>query len=195
MIYIKRSFLFLVVLMIMNINIQCVADEGKYFISLYGGRATERKFLEVARFCFTDFIDSNIIVVSAGKKLTGYKDLLRLEAEGQIAKHWRYQKHWEINAVLILRWLKFPWDKYIDTSFALGDGISYATEDPKVEVDEIGWTSKMLNYLMLEWEFSVPDQHKWSVFMRNHHRSGIYGLIDDISGGTNIVTGGIRYYF
>jgi hypothetical protein len=120
---------------------------------------------------------------------------LRWECEAQLAKHWGYQQHWETNVAVVLRWLDFPWDHRLDTSFAIGEGLSYASVKPKIELDKLGHTSNLLNYLMFEWEFQVPRHDQWSVFTRIHHRSGIYGLINNVSGGSNMVTWGIRIRF
>lgn len=189
-----KKFLSLFMFLLISIHSRGLAEENNYFISLYMGRLTNRDFQELAVFEYKDFIDSRIIVVSLGKELYGYRDFFHLEVEGQAGKHWGYQDHWEINTALSFRWKKFPWDNYVDTSFAIGDGFSYAFADPKTEVDDIGRTSKFLNYLLLEWSFSVFEPN-WHVFSRIHHRSGIYGLINNISGGSNIVTGGIRYCY
>lgn len=176
------------------LNSQSFAYEDKYFISLYAGRATRRDFQNLAAFEYEKYIESKIVVISLGKEIYDYNDYFNFEIEGQLAKHWGYQNHWETNAVLSIRWKKFPWNDYINTSFAIGDGFSYAFKDPEVEVDDMGRTSKYLNYLLLEWSFSVYDPN-WSVFSRIHHRSGIYGLINNISGGSNMITGGIRYRY
>ena len=192
---IKISHLFVAAVMSMTFTLSGMADEGKHFVSLVWGRSTEKDLQALATFDYHGFVDSEIMLVSVGKEVKEFKAPLRLEVEGQIGKHWGYQKHWETNAALVLRWLKFPWDRHVDSSFAIGDGISYASEDPQIEVDKLGRTSKILNYLLLELECAIPDQDKWSVFMRIHHRSGIYGLIDGVSGGSNMLTGGVRLRF
>lgn len=189
-----KKILFLFIFLIICLHSRSFADGDNYFISLYVGRATDKDFQKLAVFEYGKYIDSKIIVVSLGKEIYDHKDLFNLEIEGQVGKHWEYQHHWEMNVVLSVRWNKFPWDDYLDTSFAMGDGFSYAFADPEIEVDDMGRTSKLLNYLLLEWSFSVFEPH-WSVFSRIHHRSGIYGLINNVSGGSNMVTGGIRYSF
>lgn len=113
--------------------------------------------------------------------------------------------HREYNAALILRWHKFPWDNYLDTSLAFGNGISYATKYPPYETDphgqlhgkehEINKVSKILYYLLIEWNFTHPKITPWSVFVRIHHRSGIFGLINGVDGGSNFIGSGIRYEF
>jgi hypothetical protein len=90
---------------------------------------------------------------------------------------------------------QIPRDHRLDTSFAIGDGISYASKKPKIELDKMGKTSNVLNYLMLELEFTMPRQPKVSLFTRIHHRSGVFGLINNVSGGSNMIVGGLRFHF
>ncbi len=104
------------------------------------------------------------------------------------------QKHFELNAILIYRWLKFPWDHILDTSLAIGDGLSYASQKPIIELKKQK-TSRLLNYLMVEIAFNYPNYPKLELFTRIHHRSGIYKLINNVSGGSNFLALGIRYQF
>jgi hypothetical protein len=113
-----------------------------------------------------------------------------------------WQEHMEYNAVLVLRFLKLPWDRFLDTSFALGEGISYSTKIPPIEVNQhainhgLGHNeSKLLNYLMVEAAFRIPATKRWHFFYRIHHRSGVYGLIRGVSDASNFVGLGIRYEF
>lgn len=130
-----------------------------------------------------------------GRELTGYRHYLRLEAEGQLVKHFDLMNHFEVNALVVLRWLPFPWDRYLDTSFAVGEGLSYATRDPAIEVEKHGRTSQLLNYLLFELAFCLPQHPRWDYFLRVHHRSGVFGLFDGVSGGSNLVGAGFRYRF
>ncbi|OEU60345.1 MAG: hypothetical protein BA870_01685 [Desulfuromonadales bacterium C00003094] len=133
--------------------------------------------------------------MAVGKGLADYKHYLRLEGEGQVAKHWGEQDHFEFNALLGLRWLPFPWDRYLDTSFAMGAGLSYATDEPEIEVEKNDRTARLLGYLMFELAMVVPRQPNWTLFARVHHRSGAFGLFDGVSGGSNVVGAGLRYTF
>ncbi|MBU0674203.1 MAG: hypothetical protein KJ950_06135 [Proteobacteria bacterium] len=126
-------------------------------------------------------------------------------AEGQSYEKSRqlgHDDHYEFNLVLVLRWLKFPWDRYLNTDFAFGEGISYATRCPPIEIDQHAINhgsayncSRLLNYLMFEFTFALPSAPATQFFYRIHHRSGDYGLINGVSGGSNFVGAGIRYEF
>lgn len=171
-------------------------DDTGWYLSLYGGKVSENSLHE---FLFesssVEFEDSKLLVVALGKKLTTYKGLIRIEGEGQVAKHWGDQDHYEFNGAVLFRWLPFPWDAYLDTSFAVGEGFSYATQKPELEIMEHDKTSKFLNYLSFDLEFVVPGVPRASLFTRIHHRSGCFGLINGVNGGSNAMTAGVKYSF
>ena len=97
---------------------------------------------------------------------------------------------------MVGRWLKFPWNDTVRTSIAAGEGISYASSIPKIEQERSpDKTAHLLNYLMLELELAPPDDPRWSVFTRIHHRSGVFGLYDGVSKGSNILAAGVRVRF
>jgi hypothetical protein len=116
-----------------------------------------------------------------------------------------YSHHEEFNGVAILRWHTFPWDHYLDTSLAFGNGFSCATKYPPYETDphgqlhgkehEIYNVSKILYYLLIELNVTHPKISPWSLFFRVHHRSGIFGTINGVDGGSNFIGCGIRYEF
>jgi hypothetical protein len=178
------------------LNSADASAEGRKFISFYAGRFSNTTFVDILQFK-TSFENSNVYVLALGKELTDYRNSVGIEVEGQIATHSGSQDHEEINALLTLRWLRFPWDPYIDTSFGFGNGVSYATEDPPLEIREADdhRTAQWLYYMMVEWAFSLPDLPQWSPFIRVHHRSSVFGAVDGLFSGSNFVGLGIRRYF
>ncbi len=172
------------------------AGEGRWFASVYGGRFSDNAFLEILAFQ-TEIKDSSIYVLSFGKELGRLGDKLAYEVEGQVAFHDGMQDHEELNAVFALRWLPLPWDRYVDTSIAFANGLSYATEKPpleKMEQDD-GKASNLLYYLYAEVAFEPLKDVPWELFVRVHHRSGVFGLINGIDSGSNFLGLGVRYYF
>jgi hypothetical protein len=146
---------------------------------------------------YSGFEDSYLTALAISRKMASYKDKIDLELEGQIVKHFEGQEHWEFNGLGAIRWLPFPWDKDLDTSFASGAGLSYATETPKVE-EELrgdGQTAQLLVYLMLELELALPDSQHWSLVSRIHHRSGAFGLFSGVTGASNAWGLGIKHRF
>jgi len=168
----------------------------KWYVSLYTGQYSDTALNEIVRLN-TAYEDSHVYVLSVGKGLGGYKDLIGYELEGQVARHAGKQDHTEVNCAFTLRWLPFIWDKYLDTSFAFGNGLSYATSDPELEIRESDdhRTNQLLYYILVEFAFSLPQRPDWDLFVRVHHRSSVFGLIGNISTGSNFVGWGLRYRF
>ncbi len=144
--------------------------------------------------------DAYIAVLSLAKRIHSFKKLpVDFEMEGQVGKHFGDQNHFEVNAVpVVFRWKNFPWDTYVDTSVAVGAGVSYAFEKPDIEENSVGKdksSPKLLGYLMLEFAFSLPDKPQWSFVTRVHHRSGANGLFDGRLDASNGIGLGIKYIF
>ncbi len=191
---VKACSVLVVVLALIILGQRTAAADGKWFACLYGGKVTDGGIVDV----FTlqaDYENSYFGAFAVGKAFWTYKDYIGMEAEGQVVKHWELQDHFEFNALLVIRWLPFPWDDHVDTSFAFGNGISYATEDPEIEEQAHDNVSKTLHYLMLELSFLVPNQAHWNVFIRLHHRSGVFGLYNGVDGASNALGSGVRYTF
>jgi len=163
-------------------------------VSLYGARLTDGDLGETISFD-AGFEDAYLVGVALSKRIYRWRQWFQFELEAQVAKHFDEQDHWEFNGLLVARWLAFPWDRYLDTSLAVGNGISYATETPEIEAKNHDETAKLLDYLMFELAFDVPRSDHWTVFTRLHHRSGAYGLFDGVHGASNAWAFGVRYHF
>lgn len=170
--------------------------DNNYSVTLYGARLLNGN-LSDASLAHEGFEDSYLVTLALAKRVASYKKKIDLEVEGQIVKHFGDQDHWEFNGLGALRWLPFPWDTYINTSFASGAGLSYAVETPKVEERRRGegQTQKFLTYLMIELAFSLPQLPDWSLVTRVHHRSGAFGLFNGVTGASNAWAFGIKYSF
>lgn len=168
--------------------------EGDWAVTFYGGKLTPDSLGKTLSFS-ADYVDSYVYVLAVSKKLLGYKNFAELEIEGQVAKHFGEQDNWETNGLLTVRWLLLPWDKYLDTDFAAGAGLSYALSTPSVE--ELGTpdTPKLLGYLMFEVAVSPRWTPNWSLLARIHHRSGAGGLFDGRRDASNALCFGIRHSF
>jgi len=147
---------------------------------------------------FNAELSSNKVWVAAlSRRLTTFWRDVDFEVEGQIGKHaGPDQHHWEVTALADLRWNRFYWDNTIDTSAAVGMGLSYAGELPAFEVAEHGSSNQLLAYIMFEFAFSLPKYPQWALVTRIHHRSSAYGIFeDDIEGASNALGVGIKYRF
>lgn len=102
---------------------------------------------------------------------------------------------YELDPYIAFRWANLPWNQYVNTSFAIGEGISYVTSIPSLEKQDNDNTKRLLNYLMLEATFALPAYPRLQLIARIHHRSGAYGLYHAGNTGSNDVGLGIRYLF
>jgi hypothetical protein len=104
---------------------------------------------------------------------------------------------------LIFRWKHFPWNDFITTTAAIGDGGSYTShlligekQDPGLRFgttpDDL---QKFLNFFMLEATFAVPKYPHLQIVTRLHHRCTLFGITSDSKQGSTNVGVGIRYYW
>jgi len=175
----------------------CVGP-GRRGLTVYGGQFVDNS-LPNDLLVFQDFdpVDSYIATVAYSQQIA-VRDSYRWETEEQFVQHFGEQDHQELNALILFRWTRFPWDKSLKTTFAIGEGLSYAVETPALEKEleaNDGGTNQWLNYLLLELTFAAPSWKNWSIVGRVHHRSGVFGLFDGVDGGSNILALGLRYDF
>ncbi|MCP5367115.1 MAG: hypothetical protein H6907_20040 [Hyphomicrobiales bacterium] len=167
----------------------------RWAIAGYLGLGTEGGIEDLPLF-EADFNAAYIATIEGSLEFFNIYDWVAVEAAANLTKYFHDQDNTEGNLFLILRWLKFPWDRWVDTSFAVGEGISYATPVGSIEKRRSPTvTSNLLNYLMFEIEVTKPGAEHWSGFMRIHHRSGVFGLYNDVSKGSNFLVWGLRYRF
>ncbi len=171
------------------------AGERLYSMNLYMARLTinhwEDFFIPGEEVTFKD---SYLAAATLTRRMGRYENKASFEIEGQVAKHFNIQKHWELNALVSARWEAFWWDDILDTSVAFGFGPSYATEKPEIEIENDGDTSRFLIYWMLELAVSLPDYPSTALIIRIHHRSNAFGLVAD-EGGSNALAAGVSYRF
>ncbi|MDO9229347.1 MAG: hypothetical protein Q8M86_11355 [Syntrophales bacterium] len=191
------KILFLFLLGLFSPLFPALAEESRErHITVYGAVMTDGALAETAVFTANLDREYRFATVAVGQKIGNLYQKIDFELEGQIAKHLSGQHHWEFNAVLVARWLSFPWNDTLKTSFAFGEGFSLASETPAFEEKYDGEkTNPLMNYLMLEFAFALPRHPRWSLVTRIHHRSGIYGLINGAQGASNAIGLGIRYHF
>jgi hypothetical protein len=169
------------------------AHSALYAVSLFGGVMTDNRWEEVFIPGEVDFRDTGLVAIALSRKIWDYKDKLSIEIEGQVVRYFGDQENWEFNLPIVFRWHAFPWDKWVETSFAFGIGPSYASEVPVEEIAREGSSEQLLVHWFAELEFGPPAS-LWSGILRLHHRSEAYGLVAD-EGGSNSLTAGIKRRF
>jgi hypothetical protein len=179
--------------------------DSQWDVFIYGGRYSETDLLPILLRGKTDYRKSDILVIGASKPLDYRFRFFDFEVEANVGKHFGIMRHWEANGLYIARVNNLF---SLPLSFAIGEGLSLASSNPKLENKPKGLdlenftiqvnsreSSVLLNYLMVELEAGEKDSDWPRVFFRIHHRSGIFGLYckPDPACGSNFVTYGIRF--
>jgi hypothetical protein len=138
-----------------------------------------------------------LVGIAASKQLWRYKDYFDLEFETQVVKHFGGEDNFEFNLPLMLRWNRFPWDDVVDTSIAFGDGPSIANGTPALEKAQYGGdhSGPLLNFVVIEFTFALPDHPEIQFVNRLQHRSGAFNLINNTSDASTAFVWGFKYRF
>lgn len=174
-------------------------------MSVYAGRYTDNSLPEeIALFKPLSFESATQVAAAYSEVFAAPSPAYRWEWEVN-GVHWSgEQNHQEIAGLGLFRWQSLPWDHWVDTSLALGNGLSLATEVPALEEafhPDTGST-RLLYHIVVEVEFArgmplgARGRHwldPWATFVRVHHRSGVFGLFDGVDGGSNTLALGLRY--
>ena len=104
----------------------------------------------------------------ANRKMFPFWRYFTFELEGQVIRHYRKQEHWEYNGLFMIRFHPFLLDPTVDIEFAVGEGLSYATNTPTIEVEQHpDASSRFLNYLVFEVAFTHAQYREWTLVTRN----------------------------
>lgn len=128
-----------------------------------------------------DWRDSDILGVAFSRRFATFAyndtDFLALEAEIGVAQRFGSQTEQEAWAALYARWLWFPWNDTIRTTFAVSTGLNYASgiSDYERARSGNGEGSRLFHYFAPEVTFASPDHPDREIVFRMHHRSGIKG--------------------
>lgn len=173
----------------------CLANDR--YLTLYSGVYTDDRLGDVLLSKPVDQLDSYLAVMAWSKAYQFQSTKHQWELEAQLGKHYRGQSHLELNLLAIYRWQKTPWDNILKTSFAIGDGLSYASDVPPLEAASHTNTgaARLLNYIMFEMTAAPPQAKDWAMVVRVHHRSGVDGLFNDVKGGSNVIAIGLKFRY
>ena len=166
---------------------------GKLDFLFYRGQMVSNDFRNIVFNQKRDYVPSFIRVAAVNYKLGDFYGPFTWEFEGQFAKHNGLQNHSEMNALLIARW-EIRWKDNLSFSWAVGDGLSVASEVPRTEKDENPSSGAAANYMMTEIDLGLPFLafHPRLMF-RIHHRSGVFGVFCRGTCGSNILTFGLKF--
>ena len=170
-----------------------------YAVTVYAGKSVRGRFTKLFWAPWdTDLENDYLLALSLSARLFELTDHLSLEIEANVARRFGEAELWEFAVPLILRWDDFPWNDTVYTTIGLSFlGPSYATEISATErrKSHNDKGSHWLNFFAPEITLSPPDDPGFAFVGRIHHRSGAFGLINGVSGGSSYVSLGVRYRF
>lgn len=175
-------------------------DEFQWAASLYSGIYTKRTFGETT-FNFPGELEKKYMHgVGLSRQLKRFWTHFTIEMEGMFVKHHGrhdegYQHYEEYVLAFLLRYDHFPWNEFIHTSLAIGDGFSLTSKLAKSEVQSRGKSRRFLNYLTVELAFTLPKRPEYSLVYKIHHRSGVAGLFGGVKGASDFYVLGLRHRF
>jgi hypothetical protein len=161
-------------------------------VTLYGGPFTKQDFLEF----FSEpveFDHAGMVTVALSREVGVLWKHIRWETEIGVTKWFGDQTHWEFTSAIVARWITFPWNDYVKTTIAVGDGPSFATKPPRLEKKNFDEAKRLQNYVFLELTFGLPRYPQWDFVIRIHHRSGVFGVLG--GSGSSIPAIGVKYKF
>ncbi|HRK19268.1 MAG TPA: hypothetical protein PK970_09955 [Hyphomicrobiaceae bacterium] len=174
-----------------------VNDDRKWALSLMAGYASIDADMQFAPKAWWDksFREEAVIVGAASYNVVRFLRHFTFEAEVGLGHRFGVgaTDGWVAGYI---RYDNFPWNHIIRTTVAASIGVNYISRLPRSERDEPGEpTSRLLHYFSPEITFALPDKPEHELVMRIHHRSGIFGLMNGVHGGSDAFVMGYRYRF
>lgn len=166
-------------------------------LSAFYGTGTEDNFSETVTNPFgADGSGDKVIGFTYARRFAWFADQLSFEGELMYARHFDRETYHEVGAAVYARWHKFPWNRHVVTSFAVGMGPSYTTIYPELEKQsDPNDRSKLLNQFNLEVTLAMPSRPRTSLIGRLQHRSGVFGFYDNVTDASNFLSLGLRHEF
>ena len=138
--------------------------------------------------------DVYLLGLSYGREFGSLGNALRFEWEIGASVHFGAETFASGHAYVIARWIWFPWNRWLMTTFAVGTGPSYATKRSKYEA-ESGTAARYKNGMMFEFTFGLPQEPNWQMQARIQHRSSIFGVLANAGSPSDYFSLGLKYRF
>ncbi|MDH5464777.1 MAG: hypothetical protein OEW60_04050 [Thiovulaceae bacterium] len=124
---------------------------------------------------------------------------LQFGFEVGLVQHYGLQEILETDIFYFIKFARIlPPSSFFNMDFTWGEGISYTFGEPTFDDDPFdapGEKYTFLNYFLLDLDFYLKKQSDVHLFLRVHHRCGIYGLIAPSNVGSSFLGYGLRYLF
>jgi hypothetical protein len=96
---------------------------------------------------------------------------------------------------LTARFVDFPWNRWVLTSFASGIGLSWMTSKSRYEEEDGDKTKRWNVGVFWELTFADPDRPDWAGLVRVQHRSPLLGLLPDHGNTLDFFVLGLKHRF
>jgi hypothetical protein len=173
------------------------------------GQAVQTDFTDIIIEPWTvDFVDLGLVGAAVSTRLGTINELfgsadqgdigddITVEVEAGTSYRFGEESLGELWGALYFRYDGFGWNDAVYTTVAINTGLSILSETSEFERDRSdGQSSLLLHYLAPEITFADPDNKNVELVLQIHHRSGVFGLFDGVSGGSNFIATGIRVRF
>ncbi len=176
-----------------------VAERGPLSVGLYVGELYKSEYLWVLyRPQDLGLTPSYLVAANIDYRFYQFVHIpMQFEGEFDVAKRFHGADQFDIVLAPLVRWTSFPWNRLLYTTAAASAlGLSYTTGVSAWEREHSGneHGSNLLQFGAYEVTFAASAHARNEVFFRVHHRSGVYGLINGVSGGSSYFSFGFRHH-
>lgn len=167
---------------------------SKHAFTVYSGVGSPTPLPEILRARALSLVNESIVAVAYARRLNSGMTTADSEWEVNLAHHNEVFGRVSLGTAWVMRWKNPPWSSLLNSSLAIGNGISYAFGGiPALENQLLDKTSALLYHLLFEITLAAPSWKNTDIVFRIHHRSGVFGLIDGITGGSDFVCLGLKF--
>jgi hypothetical protein len=174
------------------------SEKSPWSVGFYVGALSQQRFIDIPTQPWTVRLESSFLaalnVTYVVEEFSAVP--LSVEIDAAFGKRFGDDREWDVGILPMLRWRWFPWNEYLYTNLRLGlIGASWVSDVSPWERQNSGNRkgSRYLNFLVPELTFSSGPDAPWEAFVRVHHRSGGWGAVNDVHGGSNYVAVGYRH--
>ena len=174
-----------------------IASDPKWAVTVFvGSSAGDHKLVQLLTSPWsTKFRDDYFVGGSLSRRLLRFWSNFSIEAEAGIGARIGATDGAEGWAALYFRYDGFPWKHWLYTTVAVSTGLNYLTKLPPAETHPFDSQSHLLHYFSPEITFALPQYKQHEVVVRYHHRSGVFGVFNGVTGGSNVIAIGYRNRF
>lgn len=171
------------------------APANGWAVGVHSGRAIKESLRTGEAFLPTEWEFKDYYVTSIGLR----KEVWQLWRHSRIFTEMNLswisgdEEYAEAFVTPTITWDTFPWDHVVDTTAALGVGLSYTSKTTELDEIDQRWMASMI----VELEMQPASWDSWSMYTRIHHRSNAGGVFGDETDakGSNFPSLGLRYHF